>query len=97
MYEGEFKFDECNGPGTLYYPDGKRLECTWKDGKKNGTGTYIWPNGAKYFVHYVDGNKQGEGTMGTEGVTVDQVRSNYASLGKKSRINQALLMGGDDI
>ena len=35
--------------------------------------------------------------MGTEGVTVDQVRSNYASLGKKSRINQALLMGGDDI
>ena len=96
-YEGDFKNDECNGLGTLYYPDGKKFECAWKDGKKHGTGTYTWPNGAKYYVHYIDGKKQGAGTMGTEGVSIESLRQNYASLGKKSKIGQAILMGEEDI
>mmetsp|Transcript_17001 Transcript_17001/g.21508 ORF Transcript_17001/g.21508 Transcript_17001/m.21508 type:complete len:84 (+) Transcript_17001:637-888(+) len=81
--------------GKLYYPDGKCFECAWKDGKKHGTGVYIWPNGARYYVHYIDGKKQGPGTMGTEGVSIEQLKQNYASLGKKSKIGQALIMGED--
>ena len=53
--------DECCGNGVLHYPDGKKYEGQWKDGKKHGQGTYSWPNGSKYFVNYIDGKKQGDG------------------------------------
>ena len=60
---GEFKLDECSGQGVLNYPDGKKFEGLWKEGKKHGAGVYSWPNGAKYHVHYIEGKKHGEPTL----------------------------------
>ena len=90
-YEGEFKNDECNGQGVLHYPDGKKYEGAWKEGRKHGTGKYIWPNGSKYFVQYLDGKKQGQGSMVSNDVSLEQLKLNYASLAKKSKIGQNML------
>ena len=76
----------------MHYPDGKRYEGNWKDGKKNGSGRYVWPNGSKYFVQYLDGKKQGTGTMDSNTVSIDQVKRQYANLGKKTRIGQDMFM-----
>ena len=91
-YEGEFKQDDCFGSGVLHYPDGKKFEGNWKDGKKHGAGIYSWPDGSKYYVQYVEGKVQGNGTMDSNGVSLEQLKRNYASLGKKTRIGQEMLM-----
>ena len=82
------------GQGMLHYPDGKRYEGNWKDGKKHGTGTYIWPDGSRYFVHYNEGKQQGQGTMDNNTVSLEQLKLNYASLGKKTRMGQEMFMLG---
>lgn len=58
----------------IHYPDGKKFEGSWKEGKKHGSGTYSWANGARYFVHYAEGKKQGTGTMEQTGVTIESVK-----------------------
>ena len=64
MYEGEFRDDELNGPGKLYYPDGKRFEGHWKNGQKNGKGAYIFPNGQMFVnLMYNKGKKVNEGKL----------------------------------
>ena len=47
---------------------------------------------ASYFVQYVEGKVQGNGTMDSNGVSLEQLKLNYASLGKKTRIGQEMLM-----
>ena len=85
VYEGEFKNDECFGPGTLHYPDGKKFVGHWKDGKKHGQGKYEWPNGAEYWVQYQEGQLKGESELKSGTVNMQTLKSNYASLGKKTR------------
>ena len=96
-YEGEFKVDECMGEGVLYYPDGKKFEGVWKDGKKHGTGVYSWPNGVRYYVHYIEGKQQGSGTLDSAGVSLEQLKLDYASLAKKSMINEKLMSAPPDM
>ena len=76
----------------LHYPDGKRYEGVWKEGKKHGHGSYVWPNGSKYFVNYVEGKQQGQGQMDNKAVSLEQLKLNYASLGKKTRLGQQMFM-----
>lgn len=83
-YEGEFRFDECNGHGVLYYPDGKKFEGPWKNGKKHGLGYYIWPNGANYQVKYYEGEKKSEGKLDGSKVPLEQLKQDYQNLAKKS-------------
>lgn len=64
----------------------------WKDGKKHGQGQYSWPNGSKYFVNYTEGRMQGGGTMDSNLVSKEQLKLNYASLGKKTRSGQEMFM-----
>lgn len=76
----------------LYYPDGKKFEGQWKDGKKHGQGTYSWPNGSKYYVNYIEGKMQGGGQMNNNQVSIEQLKLDYASLGKKTRLGQEMFM-----
>ena len=68
----------------MYYPDGKRYEGNWRDGKKNGKGTYCFPNGASYRVVYADGKKKTTGTLMSAAVNLDELKNEYRSLAKKS-------------
>ena len=61
----------------MHYPDGKRYEGNWKDGRKHGGGKYIWPNGSQYFVTYNEGKQVGAGTMDSNAVSVEQVKRQY--------------------
>ena len=83
-YVGEFKNDECHGNGILYYPDGKAFHGIWKEGKKHGGCHYTWPNGAKYFVSYTDGKKTAAGRLESNGISIEKIKNEYASLAKKT-------------
>jgi len=61
----------------LFYPDGKRFEGLWRDGKKHGKGYYIFPNGSKYQVVYQDGKKQNQGQMLEGTSSIEQVKQEY--------------------
>jgi antitoxin component YwqK of YwqJK toxin-antitoxin module len=91
VYEGEFKDNECHGAGVLYYLCGKKFEGQWKNGKKTGRCTYTWPNGSQYSVIYIDGKKQGEGLFEGNGISIDQIKSQYKSLQKKSVASRELM------
>ena len=70
--------------GVLHYPDGKVFNGPWQMGKKNGPSTYSWPNGAKYFVTYLDGKAKNDGKLVGSAVPLEQIKSQYASLAKKT-------------
>ena len=66
------------GQGTLYYPDGKRFEGGWRDGKKHGRGHYTFPDGNSYVIIYQEGQKHGNGKMQTSTTkTVQEIRDEY--------------------
>lgn len=75
----------------MYYPDGKRYEGNWRDGKKNGKGVYVFPNGASYSVVYADGKKKTQGTLMSTNVNLDELKNEYRSLAKKSMYSKDFL------
>ena len=48
-YVGNFFSDVKCGEGTIYYADGGKLSCTWKDDKKEGKGVYLFPDCSKKY------------------------------------------------
>ena len=74
------KVAACSGFGILHYPDGKRFEGTWREGKKHGKGFYIWPTGAKYHCVYLDGNKKDQGQLDNSSVSHDELKQSYGSI-----------------
>ena len=51
--------DLQNGEFVYTWPDGRRYEGSWKDGKFHGLGVHTWPNGGKYVGQYRNGLKMG--------------------------------------
>jgi hypothetical protein len=50
-----------NGEFVYTWPDGRRYDGSWKDGKFHGLGVHTWPNGGKYVGQYKVGLKHGYG------------------------------------
>ena len=48
--------------GTMTWPDGKKYEGGWKEGRFNGQGTMTWPDGSKLIGVYLTGLKNGQFT-----------------------------------
>ena len=48
--------------GTMTWPDGKKYEGGWKEGRFNGQGTMTWPDGSKLIGVYLAGLKHGQFT-----------------------------------
>lgn len=44
-YIGNYKENEYDGKGTMYYPDGRIYEGMWKKGKQDGEGTLFNEDG----------------------------------------------------
>lgn len=61
----------------LFYPDGKRFEGVWRDGKKHGRGVYIFPDGCMYQVIYQEGKKQNAGKVIAGGKTIEEIKNEY--------------------
>lgn len=53
--------DMQNGEFVYTWPDGRRYDGFWKDGKFHGLGVHTWPNGGKYVGQYKFGLKHGYG------------------------------------
>ena len=51
-----------HGEGSLYYPDGKKYEGEFKNGKRHGEGTFSYPDGTAFVGKFVEGKQQGLGT-----------------------------------
>jgi len=61
-YRGNFVCGEMEGPGTLDFLDGTKLEGNFIRGSLNGEGTLTCSNGVRMVGQYVDGLLQGAGT-----------------------------------
>jgi hypothetical protein len=68
----------------LYYPDGKKFEGTWKEGKKHGKGFYSWPNESKFHCNYLDGVKRENGKLDSTQVSLDELKNTYGNIQKKT-------------
>ena len=61
-YVGEWKDNQMNGQGIMYYPSGDTYIGGYKEAKRNGHGTYNFANGEKYEGKWNDGDYHGQGT-----------------------------------
>ena len=43
------------GKGKEIWPDGRKYEVDFKNGKKDGEGMFEWPNGTKYIGSWRNG------------------------------------------
>ena len=51
-----------HGEGSLYYPDGKKYEGEFLNGKRHGEGTFTYPDGTAFVGKFIEGQQQGLGT-----------------------------------
>jgi hypothetical protein len=63
VYDGQWRFRERNGMGTLTFPDGRKYSGEFKSGQRHGRGTMIYPDGRKYVGSFEYGARTGQGTM----------------------------------
>jgi len=66
VYTGNWAYDEKDGLGTQFYPDGSRYEGEFKRGKRHGRGTLFNVNGTTYVGEWVDDVQCGFGTLTAE-------------------------------
>jgi len=52
-----------HGRGVRTWPDSRRYDGEWKEGKMDGRGVYTWPDGQKYDGDFKDGKRHGFGKM----------------------------------
>jgi hypothetical protein len=55
--------NNMEGKGVETWPDGRRYEGDFKNGKKDGEGTFEWPNGVKYIGSWRGGKQHGLGII----------------------------------
>ena len=58
-YVGQWKKDQMNGQGIMFYPIGDTYIGEYKDSKKHGVGIYKWVNGAKDIGEFKYGKLNG--------------------------------------
>ena len=63
VYEGQWKFRERSGQGTLKFPDGRIYAGEFKSGRRHGQGTMTFPDGRKYVGTFLGGERSGNGIM----------------------------------
>ena len=51
----------------------------------------------RYYVYYIEGKQQGEGNLDNAGVSLEQLKLDYASLAKKSMIGEKLVAAPPDM
>ena len=49
------KDDKRSGKGALTWPDGRKYEGEFKEGRPDGQGIYTWPDGTRYEGEFKDG------------------------------------------
>ena len=59
-YDGTFKNNKMEGPGTYVWPNQKYVG-DFKNGKMHGYGIFIDPTGVKYEGEWKNGRKHGKG------------------------------------
>lgn len=64
-YVGEFKNDEPNGYGTVFYANGERYVGQWLNGSFNGKGTLYIKDGSEAAGTWVNGEYVGKNTTET--------------------------------
>jgi len=62
-FEGTYTEARRNGPGVFTYTFGKRVECSFKDGKQVGQSRIVWRNGKTYAGTLKDYEMEGFGSM----------------------------------
>ena len=62
-YIGEFKNDEIDGEGIMYYKNKEIYNGIMKNKKKEGYGEMIYKNGDKYIGNWKDDKREGEGKL----------------------------------
>lgn len=60
-YEGDIRYGELNGRGTLTAPNGDRYEGEFRDGKRHGRGVLTWGDGERYEGEFRDDRMHGHG------------------------------------
>ena len=60
-YEGEFKNDQPEGKGAMYWKNGDKYEGDWKKGMSDGKGIYYHNNGDRYEGDYKKDKLSGKG------------------------------------
>ena len=50
-----------HGKGTLFYPDGKKYEGDFINGKRHGKGIFTYLDGSAYIGNFISGKEQGVG------------------------------------
>ena len=58
-YVGQWKKDQMNGQGIMFYPIGDTYIGEYKDSKKHGVGIYKWRSGAKDIGEFKNGKLNG--------------------------------------
>ena len=53
-YEGEYKYDKCEGFGVYRFNSGDKYEGMWKNSLKSGQGTISWSTGRKFEGRFAD-------------------------------------------
>ena len=55
--------NNMEGRGVETWPDGRRYEGDFKNGRKDGEGTFEWTNGIKYIGSWKSGKQHGLGII----------------------------------
>jgi len=67
---GEWRADkrhDLHDQGTHTYPDDRKYEGEWRDGKPHGRGTMTYPDGGEYDGEWRDGQCHGQGIKTYDG------------------------------
>jgi hypothetical protein len=52
-----------HGRGIYTWPDGRKYDGEWKEGKQEGHGVHTWPDGRKYDGEWKEGKLDGRGVL----------------------------------
>ena len=62
-YKGQMKDGEKDGVGTIFYPDGGRLDGTWYQDKIEGAVLFAYEDGSYFKGNYKNDEKNGLGVL----------------------------------
>lgn len=94
-YVGQWKNDQMNGHGIMFYPNGDTYIGEYKKSKKHGVGIYKWRNGVKEIGEFKNGKLNGyairydtEGSILNKGIWKDDelISANKPSSTSNSKI-----------
>jgi hypothetical protein len=62
-YIGDWKSDQINGNGQIFYENSDTYTGAWENNKKCGQGTFYWASGNEYTGCWADDKMSGDGEL----------------------------------